>query len=354
MFKYWLFILAFSVTAARSDDAPAVSGPSDSDEIVLPSPLKEISPVYPSVLAANYIRGEVLVEMDINAKGRVEKARVIQSNNPAFDSPSIKAALASTYKPATRKGVPIPITIKQPIVFTIEGAIDGGSEMFRVKQPKQSKKTGATAPKPTAVVLAVYPHESLLKKQSGKADVQLLLDKKGRVVNVRVVEASSPEFGFAAMAAAEQFSFTPAVIAELPVSGAMTLNVNFDLGGSGDFVQPTNKRLLKIEAQKPDRIVKAHQLDQPLKIISQKAAVFPVSLGTTFSKGEAVVEFLIDEKGAVALPRIISADAPAFGYAAVQAVSVWLFEPPVSKGEKVITKARVPFKFQYAASPPSS
>jgi TonB family protein len=445
MINYWFFILALTVTAAHCADSPAASLPANEEEVVSPRLLKMVKPVYPPELAAQGIRADVLLKIDINAQGRVEKATVLKSNNPAFDEPSIKAILAWTFQPATHKGVPVPITATQgikdreavvpprvlkkvmpfypseladlgvraevlleidinaqgrveratvlksnnpafdepsikavldwtfqpathegvPIAFTalqsihfyIQDDPSGGVDLFVVKSPKRSKDAAAlryVSPKPAGVVQAVYPYPLLLEKKSGKANVQLSVDKRGRVVKVQVLKASASEFGFAASAAAEQFTFNPATATDLPVESIVSVDVKFELFGENSVVRPPDKRLLKIETKKPDRIINAHQLDQPLKIISQKAAVFPVSLGTTFSKGEAMVEFLIDEKGAVALPRIISADAPEFGYAAVQAVSVWMFAPPVSKGEKVITKARVPFKFQYAAAPPTS
>jgi outer membrane biosynthesis protein TonB len=41
----------------------------------------------------------------------------------------------------------------------------------------------------------------------------------------------------------------------------------------------------------------------------------------------------------------MSASEPAFGYAAIQAVAFWRFEPPLAKGKPVVVRARVPFNF---------
>lgn len=51
----------------------------------------------------------------------------------------------------------------------------------------------------------------------------------------------------------------------------------------------------------------------------------------------------------VVLPRMVSASAPAFGYAAVQTVATWRFEPPTSGGKPVMARARVPFTFKASA-----
>ena len=66
--------------------------------------------------------------------------------------------------------------------------------------------------------------------------------------------------------------------------------------------------------------------------------------------GEAQVEFLVDEQGHAHLPRIAGASDPAFGYAAVQAVSQWLFEPPKAGGKAAVVRVVEPFEFD--ATPP--
>ena len=62
-------------------------------------------------------------------------------------------------------------------------------------------------------------------------------------------------------------------------------------------------------------------------------------------RGEARIEVLIDEEGKVRLPRIVEATDPAFGYAAVQAVTEWRFEPPTAAGKPAIVRVLVPFDF---------
>jgi len=75
---------------------------------------------------------------------------------------------------------------------------------------------------------------------------------------------------------------------------------------SGDY-------LLRLEKKHPERIVAAHALDAPLKPVSQRAPVFPVSVGPGVTTGEAMIEVLIDEDGHARLPRIVSATDEAFG-----------------------------------------
>jgi len=70
-------------------------------------------------------------------------------------------------------------------------------------------------------------------------------------------------------------------------------------------------------------------------------------------EGEATVEVLINEEGKVFLPRIVSASEPAFGWAAVQAVAAWRFEPPTRNSAPVVTRVRIPFGFQIKTDEPA-
>ena len=78
-----------------------------------------------------------------------------------------------------------------------------------------------------------------------------------------------------------------------------------------------------------------------------KALTCPLTYTVDRSKadGNGLSEFLIDENGDAQLPRIISASAPEFGYAAAQAVATWRFDSPLKAGKKVVTKVRIPVKF---------
>jgi TonB family protein len=68
-----------------------------------------------------------------------------------------------------------------------------------------------------------------------------------------------------------------------------------------------------------------------------------------------MIEVLVDEEGRARLPRVVSATDPAFGYAAVQAVSTWWFEPPRAAGKTVVARAQIPFRFgPKAPSSPSA
>jgi protein TonB len=66
--------------------------------------------------------------------------------------------------------------------------------------------------------------------------------------------------------------------------------------------------------------------------------------------GEVLVEFMVDESGAVRDPRIIRSSDRVFEESAVRAVSRWRFEPGRRNGAIVRFKMAVPIVFTLAES----
>jgi TonB family protein len=98
--------------------------------------------------------------------------------------------------------------------------------------------------------------------------------------------------------------------------------------------------------RKEPRIHPLKKLDVMPKALSRRPPVYPSTLREAGRPGEALIEFYIDEKGDAQLPRIVSASAPEFGYAAAQAVATWRFEPPMKNGKPVIARAQIPVAFK--------
>jgi TonB family protein len=76
---------------------------------------------------------------------------------------------------------------------------------------------------------------------------------------------------------------------------------------------------------------------------------YPQSLAKARATGHAEVSFRVDERGIVFYPKVASCSDPAFGEAALAAISQWRFVPRVKGGRPVETTASLPFLF----TPPS-
>ena len=97
--------------------------------------------------------------------------------------------------------------------------------------------------------------------------------------------------------------------------------------------------------RKVPRICPMEKLDAVPQALSRRPPVYPSALADVGQPGEAMIEFYIDKNGDAQLPRIVSASAPEFGYAAAQAVATWRFEPPMQDGKAVIARAQIPVNF---------
>jgi TonB family protein len=218
----------------------------------------------------------------------------------------------------------------------------------REKQPEEIRYD--TPPKPRGVVRPVYPYRFLREGTTGKATVLFQISPQGEVVGVKIAEATHPEFGLALAAAAETFQFDPALKDGKPTQTVLKLEQEFTLSLRDGVLSDGDQSLLRRERKKPETIIGADKLDAPTKPLSRRSPLFPLALLKKVEQGTATIELLIDAEGHARLPRIVDASDPAFGYAAVQAVSQWLFEPPKVGGRSTVARVRVTFEFE--ATPP--
>ncbi len=87
---------------------PGVGG-----EISKPKRIKRIKPRYPEVYRARNIETDVLVEVELDVKGRVVRASVVKpSKHQAFNEAALRAAKAEQFSPAMKDGRPISFRLR--------------------------------------------------------------------------------------------------------------------------------------------------------------------------------------------------------------------------------------------------
>jgi TonB family protein len=356
--RHWRFAPARKdgQAVAAEVTVPVLCEPPLKDEVSHQTPPKVISrtpPEYPFSMRRYGLGGHVVVEFEVNPQGKVQNAVVTSSDNPAFDDSAIRAVRQWVFEPGRQDGEPNTQKLRSPVIFQLAGVPGGGDSAFRVSTRGDQSKLPPelrfdTPPSFRGVVIPVYPYELRRDGIRGKARVTALINQRGRVSAVKVQEADRPEFGFALATAMEGFTFAPALKDSHPVQHLMAFEQNFS---ARDLPDDVGDNLLSLEKRHPERILDDHALAAPLKPLSQARARFPKSLLGTLDHGEAVVEVLIDEDGRVRLPRVVSASDPAFGYAAVQSVSSWWFEPPKVAGKFVVVRTRLPVTFDLKTTP---
>ncbi len=100
-------LLAFGAAAAP---APAPVQP--------PALLEAVEPEMPPEMQARGLRGEVIVQIVIEADGSVSKVTVVRSAGPEFDESAMAAARKLRFSPATQGGKAVRVAIQYRFVFT--------------------------------------------------------------------------------------------------------------------------------------------------------------------------------------------------------------------------------------------
>lgn len=314
-----------------------------------PRATRQTRPVYPFAQRASGLRGEVLVDFVVDVQGQVTNPFVVRTLNPAFNEPALEAIRQWKFEPGRKGGVPVPTHMQVPIVFQLDDGFRGGESGVTIERkgkagdiPEEYRYD--VAPKPRGRALPVYPYALLRDGTPGAATVRFMIGEDGKVIVADVLKSTNLEFGAAVVAAVERFEFEPALKSGRPIRSVLSFEQKFERG-SAELVSADETALLALERKSPDRIVGGNKLDSPLKPRSQRPALFPRALVGKVQKGEAVIEFLVDLDGHARLPRIVSATDASFGYAAVQALVEWRFDPPKSGGKGAVARVRVPFKF---------
>ena len=106
--------------------------------------------------------------------------------------------------------------------------------VFAAATPQQKQSTGAEQqldefPKPVTQKMPVYPEEARKDKIEGEVYVEVSIDTAGRVWNARILKSSQPVLNQAALDAAKQWTFTPAVKDKKKVAITITMPFRFKL-----------------------------------------------------------------------------------------------------------------------------
>lgn len=80
--------------------------------------------------------------------------------------------------------------------------------------------------------------------------------------------------------------------------------------------------------------------------VSMKSPEYPSAIAIEVGEGQAKLQFVIGADGKVHDPKVVSADHPAFGEAAIAAMTEWTFKPVVKDGVAVDKKVAMPFVFK--------
>ncbi len=173
----------------------------DSSEL---KPLRQVSPELPAGMGE--VTGEAAVEIIVDKRGYVYETRIVSATRPELGELARQAALKWKFVPVMRNGAAVPVRAVQPFKFG-----EGTVSIAKIDQLPQARRR--VAPEVPASLVGV----------TGFAKVLFEIDPEGRVSSVEVMEASHEEFKAAALAAARQWTFKPAIRAGEPTSARISV-----------------------------------------------------------------------------------------------------------------------------------
>lgn len=100
------------------------------------------------------------------------------------------------------------------------------------------------------------------------------------------------------------------------------------------------------QIEKLGKIFDVSQLDRQPQPIFQPAPAFPADMRSTYLEAEVTLEFIINTKGEVLMPRSISGPHRRLEEAAINGVLKWKFKPGQRGGRPVNTRTQITIKFR--------
>lgn len=338
------FLPASAPRAADSTEPPPEDRPRLAPTTPVEATTKEPGD-YPEALVNRKIAGEVTLVCVVSPDGRAMDTRIREASQVEFALPALDALRRWDFVAAHQGDLPVKAMFETKITFDAIG--DSREEILEANHLTAADGHALSAlPEPFAMAEPVWPRDALVKGEAGSATVEFTVATDGRVKEVKLREASTPEFGFAALAAVQGWVFRPALDHADPVEVRLQKHFVFQAvpAGREDAENPDQRALAAFRA---GQIGPASKLDARLTPVYPPPPLYPAALaGAERTAGKAEIEFVIDRTGRARLPKILSATRPEFGWSAATAISQWVFEPPRRAKDPVDVIVKIPFEFE--------
>ncbi len=314
-------------------------------------PESKTAPYYPRALRQAGIKGTVVLEVEVGRDNAVRNPRVIKSAHPELDMLAIETVLNWRYASAVVNGLMARSRIEVAVKFDPEEAESERKVRMAKLRGRPSRDLPSQyqydqAPDLVRSVKAVYPYDLLMKGKTGHAKVTFIVDPTGNARGAVVEKASRKDFGLAAAAMVEAWTFEPAMKDGKPSWALLNTKLIFKRTGSDAPIDAATVELAEAIKNKKVKLHEFAKVDTRPRPIYQVGPELPEALRKSKKGATAEIEFIIDHDGRVRLPRIVKSSDKAFGWAAATAVSRWFFTPPSDQGEPVYVRVRVPLAYE--------
>lgn len=180
-----------------------------------PTPRNILVPVYPYAMVRDDTSGRAEVLAIFDETGHVARVRVISATRPECGLALCAAAEGFVIDPPLKRGKPVAYMLRIPQDFD-SFSLDDDGEMHRLARLEQKhperivRANKLDAPlKPVSRRAPVFPTSVAPSVDHGDALVECVINEEGRAILSRVVNASDPAFGYAAVQATNAWWFEP-------------------------------------------------------------------------------------------------------------------------------------------------
>lgn len=205
-------------------------------------------------------------------------------------------------------------------------------------------ETPSRSPQPLTMVSPNHPKALVEKRQGGDVEIECLVGVDGRPSELRVLSATHPELGDAALEALRQWTFKPGLRNGEPAPWRVRVPFNFPMP-SDDPLETFAGRRLHIDIE--DTIVPAEQLPNwpmPKKFYVPR---YPKALQGSGKRGMAVIGIVINKEGKVINPKVVKVTHPEFAQPALAAAVSLEFQPQVlANKERAYVSMNIQFDFK--------
>lgn len=202
-------VLAALAAAGSAQEAPLIAG---SEGVPVPKRTKMVKPEYPAEAQARGLRGIVILDLTIDAEGKVTAVELIRSI-PGLDEAAVAAVKKWEYEPVKIGGKAVAVKLTVPITFLMH-------------LPDITRQEGIPELRQGAV--PAFPAGADAR---GSAEADLTVDPEGHVLEA-AIRGGNPPFTEALLQAIRTWFFAPD-----PSRGLLSFRVVADFGG-GDRGQP--------------------------------------------------------------------------------------------------------------------
>jgi TonB family protein len=272
-------------------------------------------PVYPPELKKENEQGRVELHFLVSESGAISKVRVARSSDRRFNEAAVASLEKWVLEPGLDDGRPVTMSTGVRLYFKLP---EPGTPLLSPPRESLPYALPKTLPKvvsqPVDTRFPVWLEERITK---GVVYAELVIDTEGGVAEVKVLDASHPDFVRRSEAKFREWKFEPAKQGEIAIPGKTRASLEFIAMGE----RQKNENDTDVFAlAPPEGVAAGDYCEREPERVAMVDPVFPYGLATAGGSGEAVVRFTVSEFSNIRDIEVVSASDPECGRSLVAAL----------------------------------